>query len=475
MINIVIIGAGQGGTALIELLHDDPNTNILGVADVRKSAPGITLAKRLKIPTTINFNKLTTLPDLNFVIDVTGKKQVRQQLNKLCRPDGVEVISGGTAKFMWQHIEQRVRGKESLEQMLFQYQSIYDLGLKLSTSQNLTRLLFHAVEDATKLTNTPAGSIALFDERRGEMQITAIKGFSDKFSKKTRWKLRKGGLTASILNSKEPLVIHDVAQHPEFDNPLMLKEGIKSLMAVPLTPEGKITGILYVNDFIIREFTPREASIFSLVGSIAAATIDKARTLETAMLTAITDDLTGLYNHRYFVQRLNTELTRAARYNLQFTLVILDIDNFKQYNDTHGHLKGNTLLQQLSVIMQDNFREVDVIARYGGEEFAVIMPETSPKKSLATIERLRANVAEYPFEGRDKIPGKKVTISVGVASYPLNSQNAHTLIERADAAMYEAKRLGKNRVVFSQSHETPTADAFKKSKQSSKRGAKMTV
>jgi diguanylate cyclase (GGDEF)-like protein len=446
MLRLVIIGAGQGGTTLLELLGTDPSIHIKGVADVSRSARGMVLAKQLKIPTTTDYKKLLALPGLDFIIDVTGNNKVRQELKRLNRQD-VEVISGSTAKFMWQQIIDRVRRKEAIEQLLFQYQSIYDLGLKLTASQSLSRLLFHIVEDATKLTHTPAGSVALLDERHGQMYLGAVKGFSDRFSNKLRWRVRKGGLTHSILNRKEPLVLDDVLQHPEFDNPMMLREGIRSLMACPLIAKGKMIGILYVDDFIHRQFTSREASLFWLIGSIAATTIEKARLLENAALMAITDELTGLYNHRYFVQRLSHEVNRASRYDLSFALAMLDIDDFKHYNDDNGHLKGNEVLRQLSALLIEQCREVDVIARYGGEEFTIIMPETSQSEATRMVDRLREAVARHAFKSNGKNGGRHLTMSAGVATYPKHSRSAHLLIEQADAALYEAKRLGKNRVI----------------------------
>ena len=324
MINLIIVGANKGGTALIEHLHNALNTKILGVTDKDKSAPGLNLAKRLKIPTASDYKKFLKLKNLNFIINVTGDKQVDRELGKLCG-NGAEVISGATARFMWEQLVDRERRKDVIEQLLLEYQSIYDIGLKLTGTQSLSRLLFHVVEDATKLTHTPAGSVALFDEKKGQMYFGAVKGFSKEFSKDLRWTLRKGGLTHSILNRKEPLVISDVLQHPQFDNPIMLKEGIRSLMAAPLIAEGKIVGIVYVNDFKVRNFSSRETSLLSLTSSIAATTIEKAHSLETAMLLAITDELTGLYNHRYFTNRLSQEIHRANRYNHTLTWKQLQI------------------------------------------------------------------------------------------------------------------------------------------------------
>ena len=451
--NIIIIGAGKGGTAILDLLQDDPNINILGIADVKNLAAGMRLARTLGIPTTTLYKSLLNLTDLNFIIDVSGNKTIGAELMKSC-PKHAQVISGECARFLWQNIEGRLRRKETIEQLLFQYQSIYDVGLKMSSSKNLASLLFYTLEDATKLTTTPAGSIALFDEIYGQMSLGAVKGFSENFSKKIEWKLRKGGLTSAILNNKTPLVISDVLKHTEFDNPIMLREGIRSLIATPLITEGKVVGILYVNDFIARSFTNREVALLSLLGNFAASTIANAKLLENVMRTAITDELTGISNHRYFMQRLTHETSRAQRYLLSFTVAILDIDDFKIYNDTYGHLCGNEVLKSVSYLLKKHCRETDVIARYGGEEFCIIMPETSPKEALRHIQRLRKIIEDYPFNQVDntiikKQPHQGITVSAGIAAYPQNSTEAISLIEYADKALYESKRSGKNKCTIS--------------------------
>lgn len=447
MINIGIIGAGKGGTELINVFQRYPLVRMTIVSDINKNAPGILLAKRLKIPTTTNYKKIAKT-GVDILIDVTGDKKVADGLMKF-RESGIEVIGGASAKFVWQLIEEQRKNREEIERLLFEYQSLYDIGLKLTSSENLDRLSNIIVEYATILTNTPAGSLALFDEKSGEMSLAAIKGFSKNFQRRMRWKLRRSGLTTTILNQTNPLVIFDVNNCPNFDNPIMQKEGVVSLMAVPLISEGKIIGILYVDDFKPRNFTPRESSILTLLSKIAAMVIEKTRLLEKARLMAITDELTGLYNHRHFLQQLSLEMERTRRYERPLSLIMIDIDHFKHYNDTNGHLVGNDLLREFGIILRDYSRAVDIIARYGGEEFALIMPETDQNKGKRLAERLRKTVESYKFEFGEKQPGGRVTMSIGFASYPHNASSAFELIEKADKALYRAKEGGRNRVYVS--------------------------
>ena len=159
------------------------------------------------------------------------------------------------------------------------------------------------------------------------------------------------------------------------------------------------------------------------------------------------DGLTNLYNHRFFHQLLETEVARALRYNRVVSLLMIDIDNFKRFNDSHGHPAGDVALKQLARLLQEGSRSCDFVARYGGEEFAIIAPEASPDSARRMAERLRTMVDEAHFEGEEAMPGGRLAISIGVATVPTQAQDKCELVERADQALYRAKALGRNRVV----------------------------
>jgi len=161
---------------------------------------------------------------------------------------------------------------------------------------------------------------------------------------------------------------------------------------------------------------------------------------------SITDSLTGLYNRHHLMETLAGEVARCRRHNRAFTLLIMDIDHFKSYNDTYGHLAGDEVLRRTGVLLKESIRSCDYAARYGGEEFILILPETEAEGGVETAERIRNQIAEKDM-GADGDP-LKVTISAGVASFPRDGDDPHSLIKRADAALYEAKRRGRNRVVL---------------------------
>ncbi|MBM3262849.1 MAG: diguanylate cyclase [candidate division Zixibacteria bacterium] len=173
--------------------------------------------------------------------------------------------------------------------------------------------------------------------------------------------------------------------------------------------------------------------------------IRKALDERRAQRLAITDGLTGIYNRRYFEERLEEETRRARRYGRPMSLLMFDIDFFKNYNDTCGHLKGDEVLRKIALTLQRYSRETDIAARYGGEEFVMILPETDGQNASRLADRIRMSIAETPFEGESQIPSGKVTVSVGVSCL-LAGEEGYDALERADRALYMSKQNGKNRV-----------------------------
>jgi diguanylate cyclase (GGDEF)-like protein len=160
---------------------------------------------------------------------------------------------------------------------------------------------------------------------------------------------------------------------------------------------------------------------------------------------ASTDGLTGVYNHRTFQERLSQEIARADRYSRPLSVLMIDVDHFKVYNDTYGHPQGDIVLQDLARLLQEMSRTSDTVARWGGEEFAIILPETDSVGAQKIGQRLCEQVERYPFPGQELMPGGTLTISIGVATYASASRK-EVLLQAADTALYTAKREGRNRV-----------------------------
>jgi diguanylate cyclase (GGDEF)-like protein len=174
---------------------------------------------------------------------------------------------------------------------------------------------------------------------------------------------------------------------------------------------------------------------------------------------SITDSLTGLYNRKHLMETLDNEVARSKRHKHDFAVLVIDIDHFKEYNDTYGHLAGDEVLSRLASVFKKSVRSCDYVARYGGEEFILVLPEIGPEDGVKAAERIRKKVVKENFAGDGK--PREVTVSVGVASYPKDGDDPQDIIRHADAALYKSKESGRNQVVLA--GQTP-----KKKKQKSK-------
>ncbi|MDH4274412.1 MAG: diguanylate cyclase [Gammaproteobacteria bacterium] len=162
---------------------------------------------------------------------------------------------------------------------------------------------------------------------------------------------------------------------------------------------------------------------------------------------AVLDGLTGLYNHRHLQETLAKELARATRHSRDLSVVFIDVDHFKNYNDTHGHQAGDFVLKALSEIMLHGVRKGDIVARYGGEEFVIILPETNSQEAGVVAEKIRLLIEKHPFTGKDTQPNGIVSVSIGVSSLSVSCASSSALLAAADSALYKAKSAGRNQVV----------------------------
>jgi len=186
----------------------------------------------------------------------------------------------------------------------------------------------------------------------------------------------------------------------------------------------------------------------ALEAEVARRTDELQRANERLEKVALTDPLTGLFNRRYLDQTLALEITRQRRAGRPFSVMMLDLDNFKHYNDTHGHPRGDELLRRLARILTECLRGSDVVARVGGEEFLVLLFDTAPEAAMVTGEKLRAAVADHPFPFGEEQPLGRVTISIGVAGWPTHGDHVDRVLEAADQALYASKAAGRNRVTL---------------------------
>lgn len=315
------------------------------------------------------------------------------------------------------------------------------------SSLDLDEVLQNILHSAMAVMDMPAGTIALYDGETSQLEMRAHAGLSEQFVALDRWKVHPGGLTYEILDRGELFIIKDTETADFFNNPLAIKEGIRSLIAVPLKIHKRTIGVLYLDDFKPREFFADKLELLSVLTSFAAMSIDHARLYEKTTQLACTDGLTGLYNHRQFKKIFADEVARAQRYNKNLSIILFDVDDFKKFNDTYGHPNGDIVLQEMATMLIELLRDCDTIYRYGGEEFVAVLPETPLPEAIKVAERIRIFVeTESPrfLTGITKSHG--ITVSVGVATHPDDGSDASSLLKSVDDLMYKAKNQGKNKV-----------------------------
>ena len=261
------------------------------------------------------------------------------------------------------------------------------------------------------------------------------------------------------MQIRQKVVINDT-RHDPLTRPFLgdlSQAGISSLVVIPVVLFDQNVGSFLLRAARTRgAFTLREISFCEIVAEAAANALERAHLFESIQKAyerlehlAVTDGLTGLFNHRYFRERLESEFERAHRYGLPLSVIIMDIDGFKKVNDTFGHLQGDSILRDIAAVTMQAVRKSDIVARYGGEEFVVIMPQTGLEGAKAQAERVCRQVSEMVHDGLP--PGRRVTVSVGVAVFVADAiMDCEALIRVADGALYAAKASGKNRVVVGQ-------------------------
>jgi diguanylate cyclase (GGDEF)-like protein len=252
------------------------------------------------------------------------------------------------------------------------------------------------------------------------------------------------GVIGRTVRAKETQFIRDVNDDPSF---LRASYEVKSEICVPLLKNNQVLGVLNVESKDENPLGENDLNLLNALAGPLAVAVDNARLHAEVKVMALTDAISGIANRRAFDEILHTELIRAQRYNIPLSLIILDLDSFKQFNDRYGHPAGDVRLKEIAEMLKQNVREPDIAARYGGEEFAVILPNTTKHGAIKLAERLcRCAEAKAPIPDVQNRAISGYTISLGVATFPDDAATEHELLLAADNAELTAKRLGKNRV-----------------------------
>ncbi len=331
-----------------------------------------------------------------------------------------------------------------LEKKVYDLRNLIEIGISLSSNLEFESLVESLLYSCIgQMFIEKVALLLQVDIDINDYYIHMAKGYDSDFHSQT------------IITENSPLVQYlESNPHPAKYDDLMEVEDIKDELIsiaffepeiiVPLKSKNTLNGILILGKKLNDEaFDTSDREFLNYLSRFGAIAVENSR----LYLMSTLDRMTRLFIHHYFQIRLLEEMKRSQRYKTPMSIIISDIDHFKDFNDTYGHQQGDTVLKEAARIFKDQLRKIDLPARYGGEEFAVILPETNLKQAGAVAQRLRQAIEHHAFSGQDK--PLHVTMSLGVAEYDVNRDvDSKSLIDRADRAMYRAKDMGRNRVAI---------------------------
>lgn len=326
--------------------------------------------------------------------------------------------------------------------------SLLDISKSMAPILNTEHLFQTILEKSIQLLNAEQGSLMLLDHDTSELLIEARKGIGN--TVKTKMRLKKDEcIVGRVVDTGKPLLVDDVEKHSLIKRQNRPHYKTKSFISMPIKIEDRVEGVINVSDKIdggrFTEYDLKVLESFTASASIALQRSLFYKQTEKLKELSITDPLTGLYNRRHINERIKEEITRFKRYKHPFSFLMLDIDGFKAYNDTYGHIKGDQVLKALADTVTESLRTIDIAGRFGGDEFVVILSQTPKVDAISIANRLREKVNNRlsVFTPDETM---KMTVSMGITTFPDDTSSLEDVLEKTDEALYLAKRGGGNRV-----------------------------
>jgi diguanylate cyclase (GGDEF)-like protein/putative nucleotidyltransferase with HDIG domain len=311
-----------------------------------------------------------------------------------------------------------------------------ELGQKATAVLNPQELLASICQQVQTACGYGLTRIEVVDEEQNELVVEAQAGYgADLLGRRVRF---GEGLSGIAAQSGEPVLANAVAREPRY---LALHPGVRSALSLPLKYRGQVLGVLTLESSREQAFSQQDVLTLRALADQLAIALYNARAYQNALEQAITDGLTGLKTHRYFMEALDREWRRATRSSQHFSLIMMDLDGFKQVNDRQGHREGDKILTTVAHLLADRVRQSNVVARYGGDEFSILMPETKTEQAQILAERLRAALEADPL-----MASHGVTASFGIGTFPVHGPTQEDILRVADSGMYLAKHQRGNQV-----------------------------
>lgn len=332
--------------------------------------------------------------------------------------------------------------KDQIEFEKGKLEQILSIQKELNSIVQLDNLIDFVVDNTAKVLEASRCSLMLVDEENKELVLKGWRGPFTINDKALETFSGDDAISQMAISEGVPMLVRNIENDLRFARENRPSYKSKSFMSVPIKLGNNLIGLINVADKNAADgsvFTSLDLKILNTLAGQVAVAIENARLYKQLNYLTISDPLTNMYNYRHFAKSLDHEIKRMRRYDEDLCLLMIDVDNFKSYNDAYGHLEGDKLLRQLSQLLNTSIREIDIACRYAGDEFVVILPRTNMVKALFVANKLRMKVKKLDL----RMP---ISLSIGIAQCT-KTMDRHELTQLADKALYEAKRCGKNRVV----------------------------
>ena len=326
----------------------------------------------------------------------------------------------------------------------------HDVAKTLTSSLDLDSILQTIMEKMAEYFRPDTWSLLMVDEEHNELYFAIAVGDAAEALKDVRLKVGEG-IAGWVAKNGEQLIVPDVYTDPRFAKRIdeVTQWETRSIICVPLNSKHRVLGVIQLVNVDMKGFSDQEVFFLHALCDYAAIAIENSRAVEKIQELTITDDCTGLYNARHLYKTLETEVYRSSRFGYEFSVLFIDLDHFKQVNDTHGHLIGSKLLAEIGYLIKAQLRLIDYAFRYGGDEFVVLLPQTGKDQALYVAKRLRDALRVTNFCKEEGL-NLNVRASIGLATYPHDAKSPHDVIRQADEMMYLVKNTSRDNIGIAQ-------------------------
>ncbi len=338
---------------------------------------------------------------------------------------------------------------QELRRQIERLSLFHEVGKSLASTLDKHKILQTIMEKISDFLQPDTWSLLMVDEKTQDLYFEIAIGAGANKLKDVRLKMGEG-IAGWVAEKGMPVLIPDVRKDPRFTRRVdeITSAETESLVCVPIKGRERVLGVIeLVNHLGKGSFRQEDVPMLKNLADYAAIALENAGYVEKIHELTITDDCTALYNARHLNLVLDTEIYRSTRYGYEFSVIFIDLDHFKQVNDTYGHLVGSKLLWLIGDLIKNHLRLIDYAFRYGGDEFVVLLPQTSKENALLVVRRIKDLLNTQTFFVEEEL-NVRVTASFGVAGYPADAKTRRDLLRLADEAMYVVKNTTRNNIAL---------------------------